>query len=91
MKTRISLCLLIAVSFFSCKNDKTSTDTVKETPEVAVVAVSNKIKLTSYSDNNWAAGVGIGTKMLLVDNTPEMEKLLKNGKELQFNDGKVIA
>jgi hypothetical protein len=91
MKTKISLCLLIAFSIFSCKDDKTSTDPVKETKETVVVETSNKIKLTVYSDSNWSAGVGIGTKMFLVDNSPEIEKLLKNGKELQFNDGKTIA
>jgi hypothetical protein len=91
MKTKIALCLLIAFSIFSCKDGKTSKDPVKEIKETVVVESSNKIKLTTYSDSNWSAGVGIGTKMFLIENSPENEKLLKNGKELQFNDGKTIS
>lgn len=87
MRKCLILCVLVVLSLFSCKDNKTTTE-----PKAAEAKIesTNTLSLSNYSDENWKNGVGITYKMFLTDYSKDKEELLKTGKELQFADGNSI-
>ena len=88
MKKCLILCVLVALSLFSCKDSKTTTEPTAT--EATKTKSTNTLSLSNYSDENWKNGVGITYKMFLTDYSKEKEELLKTGKELELADGKTI-
>ena len=90
MKKCLILCVLVALSLFSCKDIKTTTEPTATEVTTAKIESTNTLTLSNYSDENWKNGVGITYKMFLTDYSKEKEELLKTGKELELADGKTI-
>lgn len=88
MKSKISLLFVLLALLTACKEEKAETTNPAATE--TTVKATNEITLSNYSDENWNKGVGITYKMFLADNTPENLNLIKNGKELEFANGKKI-
>jgi hypothetical protein len=87
MKKRFILCALVALSLFSCKDNKVTT---KSSVTEAKAENRNTLSLSNYSDENWKSGVGITYKMFLTDYSKEKEELLKTGKEIVLADSTSI-
>lgn len=85
MKKITVLALLMSILLISCKNEVK----VESTPEV-VEPVEKSIVLTQYSDENWDKGVGKEFNMFLVDLNDKNKELLKDAKELELVDGKIV-
>ena len=91
MKAHFILYALVVLTLFSCKDTKTTEQTVQETtPSTEVVMDKNNVVLSNYSDENWVNGVGIKYPMFLTDYSKEKLDLLKSGKEIVLADGTVV-
>ena len=87
MKLRFILCAFTILTLLSCKDNKVAEET--KTTETAVVN-KNSFSLSNLTDDNWQKGVGIKYKMFLTDFSAEKEERIKNGKNLQLADGKLV-
>jgi hypothetical protein len=85
MKKIVLLAILVSVFMVSCKNEVK----VESAPEV-VEPAEKTIVLTQYSDENWDKGVGKELNMFLVDLNDKNKELLKDVKELELVDGKIV-
>lgn len=49
-----------------------------------------ELMLSNLNDANWTAGVGLTSNMLLLDHSPEREKLIKGAKRIKLKDDTLI-
>lgn len=85
MKKITVLTLLMSILLISCKNEAK-----QEVAPAVEKPVEKTIVLTQYSDENWEKGVGKDLNMFLVDLNDTNKELLKDAKELELVDGKIV-
>lgn len=91
MKAHFILYALVVLTLFSCKDSKTTEQTVPETATTTEMKIDkNNVVLSNYSDENWANGVGITYRMFLTDYSKEKLDLLNGGKEIVLADGTAV-